>query len=204
MRPFAAAQLAALLLPITLVPASAAVVTFDAYQPRYDYSQPSIQTEGFDFTVPCANCMGVEDRPPLDINGNPLPGAFNGTASLLYSFDPLRITAVDGSDFFLDRLDLGQSWYVPDAEVGAAVTISYVLAAGGAGSVQGLLNRSYSTFVIGQQVLSVSISGGRGFGYVTLDNLVVNTVPEPASAGLALAALLGAGVARGRRSRHPS
>lgn len=203
MRPFAA-QLAALLLLTTLGPASAAVVTFDAYQPRYDYSLPSIQTEGFDFTVPCTNCMGVEDRPPLDINGNPLPGAFNGTPSLLYSVDPLRITAVDGGDFFLDRLDLGQSWYVPDAEVGTAVTISYVLAAGGTGSVQGRLDRSYSTFVIGQQVLSVSISGGRGFGYVTLDNLVVNTVPEPASAGLALVALLGAGVARGRRARHPS
>lgn len=118
--------------------------------------------------------------------------------------DPLSITAVDGGGFFLDRLDLGLSWYVPDVDVGSAVTISYVLAAGGTGSVQGTLDRSYGTFLVGQQVLSVSISGGRGFGYVTLDNLVVNTVPEPESAGLALAALLCAGAATGRRAQRPS
>lgn len=195
---------AALLLVTALGTASAAVVTFDGYQPLYDFSQSTVQTEGFIFSVGCVNCMGVEDRPPTEVGGNPLPGAFNGTPSLIYSVDPLSITAVDGGGFFLDRLDLGLSWYVPDVDVGSAVTISYVLAAGGTGSVQGALDRSYGTFLVGQQVLSVSISGGRGFGYVTLDNLVVNTVPEPESAGLALAALLCAGAATGRRAQRPS
>lgn len=191
--------LAPLLLAAAFGPASAAVVTFDGYMPRYDYSLQNIQTDGFNFTVACQDCMGVEDRPPEDLNGNPLPGAFNGTPSLLYSEDPLNITAVGGVAFYLDRLDLGQSWYVPDGDVGALVTVSYVLAAGGAGSVQTMLDRSYSTVLVGQEVLSASISGGRGFGYVTVDNLVVNNVPEPGSAGLALAALLGAGAATRRR-----
>ena len=190
--------LAALLLA-ALGPASAAVVTFDGYMPRYDYSMSTIQSEGFDFSVVCTGCMGVEDRPPEDAGGNPLPGAYNGTPSLLYSIDPLSITATGGAAFSLDRLDIGQSWYVPDADVGALVTISYVLAGGGTGSAQAALDRSYSTVLIGQEVLSVSISGGRGFGYITLDNLVVNDVPEPESGALAAAALLGAGLAMRRR-----
>jgi MYXO-CTERM domain-containing protein len=190
--------LAALLLATAMAPAMAAVVTFDSYMPRYDYSMSSIQTDGFDFTATCQNCMGVEDRPPQDLNGNPLPGAYNGTPSLLYSEDPLAITAVGGGAFYLDRLDLGQSWYVPDVEVGSLVTVSYVLAAGGSGSQQALLDRSYTTVVIGEDVLSVSITGGRGFGYVSLDNVVVNNLPEPASAGLGLVALLGAAAARRR------
>ncbi len=193
---------AALLLATALGPASAAVVTFDAYLPRYDYSMSSLQTDGFNFTVGCQSCMGVEDRPPEDVDGNPLPGAFNGTASLLYSTDPLAISAADGGAFFLDRLDLGQSWYVPDVDVGSLATVSFVLAAGGTGSVQMMLDRSYSTFVIGQEVTSVTISGGRGFGYVTLDNLVVNRVPEPQSAPLAVLALCGAFLAM--RRRQPS
>ena len=48
----------------------------------------------------------------------------------------------------------------------------------------------------------MTISGGRTFGYVSLDNLVVNNrVPEPASVGLALLALCSAGLAT--RRRHP-
>jgi MYXO-CTERM domain-containing protein len=78
-----------------------------------------------------------------------------------------------------------------------------VLAAGGTGSVQATLDRSYSTIVIGQDVLSVSITGGRDFGYISLDNVVVNNrLPEPESAGLAFVALLGAGAATRRRSRR--
>lgn len=196
MRPFA---LAALLLAAALGPASAAVVTFDSYQPRYDYSAVTIETEGFAFSAPCQQCMGVEDRVPEDLGGNPLPGAFNGTPYLLYSVDPLGITAVGGTAFYLDRLDLGQSWYVPDSEVGSLVTVSYALAAGGTGSRQATLGRSFTTVVVGEEVLSVSISGGRGFGYVALDNLVVNDLPEPASAPLALGALLCAGLATCRR-----
>jgi hypothetical protein len=197
--------LAALLLALTLAPASAAVVTFDSYMPRYDYSMSSISTDGFNFTVTCQNCMGVEDRPPEDLNGNPLPGAYNGTASLLYSEDPLSMTAVGGGAFYLEQLDIGQSWYVPAADVGSAVTVSYVLAAGGSGSVQATIDRSYSTVVIGQDVLSVSITGGRGFGYISLDNVVVNNrLPEPESAGLACVALLGAAAVTRRRSRRPA
>jgi hypothetical protein len=195
--------LAALLLAVTLAPASAAVVTFDSYMPRYDYSMSTISTDGFDFTVACQGCMGIDDQPPQDLNGNPLPGAYNGTPSLLYSQDPLSITAVGGGAFYLEQLDLGQSWYVPDAEVGSTVTVSYVPAAGGSGSVQATLDRSYSTIVIGQDVLSVSITGGRDFGYISLDNVVVNNrLPEPESAGLAFVALLGAGAATRRRSRR--
>jgi len=195
---------APLLLAAALSPAAAAIVTFDSYQPRYDYSMTNVETDGFNFTVGCQDCMGVEDRPPEDINGNPLPGAYNGTASLLYSIDPLSIMAVGGGAFFLDRLDLGLSWYVPDAEVGGVVTVSYLLAMGGSGSMDVTLDRSYSTLVIGQDVLSVSISGGRDFGYISLDNVVVNNrLPEPQSAGLALVALLGAGGASLRR-RAPS
>jgi hypothetical protein len=199
--------LAALLLAAALAPAapavSAAVVTFDSYMPRYDYSLSTISTDGFTFAVVCQNCMGVEDRPPEDLIGNPLPGAYNGTASLLYSEDPLSITAAGGDAFYLEQLDLGLSWYVPAADVGSTVTVSYVLAAGGSGSVQATLDRSYSTIAIGQDVLSVSISGGRGFGYVSLDNVVVNNrLPEPESAGLAAVALLGAGAVTRRRGRR--
>lgn len=192
--------LATLLLAAAIGPAAAAVVTFDSYSPRYDFSQSSIQTDGFSFTVACQNCMGVEDRPPLDLNGNPLPGAYNGTPTLIYSTDPLSISAVGGAAFYLDSLDLGLSWYVPDVDVGSVVTVTYLLAGGGSGSVSATLDRSYSTLVIGQDVLSASISGGRGFGYISLDNVVVDTqLPEPESAGLALVALLGAGAATRRR-----
>lgn len=191
--------LAALLLAATLGPASAAVVNFDSYMPRYDFSASSITTDGFTFSVTCTDCMGVDDRPPETLDGALLPGAYNGTASLIYSLDPLTITALGGSAFFLTQLDLGLSYYVPDNEVGSIATISYVLAGGGSGSMDVMLGRAYSTVAIGQDVLSVTISGGRTFGYLSLDNFVVNTVPEPASAGLALAALLGAGVAARRR-----
>ncbi len=195
--------LASLLLAAALGPASAAVVTFDSYAPRYAYAG-SIETDGFLFSVACLECVGVEDRPPADLDGNPLPGAYNGTATLLYGSDPLSIAAVDGTAFFLDRLDLGLSWYVPDIDVGSTITVTYQLVGGGTGSVSAVLDRSYSTLVIGQDVLGASISGGRGFGYISLDNVVVvNTVPEPESTGLAVVALLGAGVAWWRR-RAPS
>lgn len=190
--------LASLLLALALGPASAAVVTFDSYAPRYDFSG-SLETDGFRFSVACPNCVGVEDRPPTDLAGLPLPGAFNGTPTLLYGTDPLSIAAVDGAAFYLDRLDLGLSWYVPDIDVGSAITVTYQLIGGGTGSVSAVLDRSYSTLVIGQDVLGVSISGGRGFGYISLDNLVVNTVPEPESTGLAIVALLGAAFAWWRR-----
>ncbi|MFG6459998.1 hypothetical protein ACG04Q_00355 [Roseateles sp. DXS20W] len=194
--------LASLLLAAALGPASAAVVTFDSYAPRYAYSG-SIETDGLRFSAPCADCVGVEDRPPTDLDGLPLPGAFNGTPTLLYGSDPLSIAATDGSAFYLDRLDLGLSWYVPDIDVGSTITVTYQLVGGGTGSVSAVLDRSYSTLVIGQDVLGASISGGRGFGYISLDNVVVNTVPEPESTGLAVVALLGAGVAWWRR-RAPS
>lgn len=194
--------LASLLLAAALGPASAAVVTFDSYAPRYAYAG-SVETDGFLFSAPCLDCVGIEDRPPTDLDGNPLPGAFNGTATLLYGSDPLSIAAVGGTAFFLDRLDLGLSWYVPDIDVGSTITVTYQLVGGGTGSVSAVLDRSYSTLVIGEDVLGASISGGRGFGYISLDNVVVNTVPEPESTGLAVVALLGATFAWWRR-RAPS
>ena len=192
---------ALLLLAAAVGSASAAVVNFDSYAPKYDFSMTTIVTDGFSFTITC-QCMGVDDQQPTTLppQNDPLPGAYNGTASLLYSTDPLGFSAVGGGAFFLDRLDLGLSYYVPDSDVGGIATIAYTLAAGGSGSMDVALGRSYSTVVIGQDVLSVSISGGRTFGYVSLDNLVVNNrLPEPASAGLAALALCGAGLATRRR-----
>jgi hypothetical protein len=196
--------LAPLLLAAALSPATAAVVNFDTFSPRYDFSMTTIVTDGFSFTSTC-QCMGVEDRPPetLPPQSDPLPGAYNGTASLIYNTDPLKIMTVGGDAFFIDQLDLGLSYYVPDSEVGSIATLTYTLAGGGTGSMDVALFRSYSTVEIGQRVLDISISGGRTFGYVSLDNLIVNNVPEPASAGLALLALLGAGAATQRR-RAPS
>lgn len=193
-------RLFALLLLATAVgSASAAVVNFDNYSPRYDFSMTTIVTDGFSFTNTC-QCMGVEDRQPQTLGGDPLPGAYNGTASLIYSTDPLTISATSAAAFYLDRLDLGLSWYVPDTDVGSIATLTLSLAAGGTSSIDVALDRSYSTVLIGQDVLGVTISGGRSFGYVSLDNLVVNNrVPEPASAGLALLALCGAGFATRRR-----
>lgn len=173
----------------------AAVVDFNSHTPLYDFSQPFVISDGFRFASSC-NCLGVDDRQPQAVGGAPLPGAFNGTASLIYNTDPLVISAVDGAAFYLDSLELGLSWYVPDAEVGSLVTVTYALAAGGTGSVEAALGRSYSRLAVGEQVLSVNVSGSRSFGYVSLDNMVVNNVPEPESAALALVALLGAGAAR--------
>ncbi|MFG6412958.1 PEP-CTERM sorting domain-containing protein [Roseateles sp. DC23W] len=186
---------AAAMLCSALAQAGAAVINFNSYTPLYDYSSPVISTDGFFFTSTC-DCLGVEDRAPESVGGQQLPGAYNRTASLIYREDPLTITAVGGAAFYLDSLELGLSWYVPDADVGSLVTVAYVLAAGGNGSVDAALGRSYTTLAVGQDVLSVTISGGRSFGYVSLDNMVVNNVPEPESAALALVALLGAGAAR--------
>lgn len=180
-------------------PVSAAVVNFDGYQPRYDFTQPVIVSDGFRFAVTCL-CIGVEDRQPTDVFDQPLPGAYNGTASLIYSTDPLRVTAEDGAAFFLNRVDLGQSWYVPDADVGSTAILTYELAGGGQGQVDVVLDRSYHTVDVRQQVLGFTISGGRTFGYVTLDNLVVNEMPEPASTLLAGLALAGVALSR-RRAR---
>ena len=190
--------LAPLLLAVAFGPATAAVVNFDSYMPRYDFSMSTIVTDGFSFTSSC-DCIGVDDQQPQTVGGDLLPGAYNGTASLLYSVDPLTIAAVGGAAFYLDRLDLGLSYYVPDAEVGGIATLTLSLAGGGSSSIDVALDRSYTTVVIGQDVLGVTVNGGRSFGYVSLDNFVVNTVPEPESAGLALAALLGAGAAMRRR-----
>jgi hypothetical protein len=145
--------------------------------------------------------MAVDDRPPetLPPQSNPLPGAYNGTASLLYSHDPLKISAVGGVAFYLDRLDLGMSWYVPDQDVGNVATLTLTLAAGGTQDIDVALYRSYSTVAVGKEVLGVSISGGRTVGYLSLDNMVVNDVPEPESAGLAALALAGAAVVTRRR-----
>lgn len=192
---------ATLLLAAAFGPASAAVVNFDTYSPRYFFEDTTIVTDGFSFTSTC-KCMGVDDQRPLALDLTPLPGAYNGTASLIYSTDPLTIAADGGGAFFLDQFDLGLSWYVPDADVGRIATVAYALAGGGTGSLDVALGRSYSTVTVGQDVLSVTISGGRTFGYVSLDNLVVNNrVPEPASVGLALLALCSAGLAT--RRRHP-
>jgi len=191
--------LATLALALAVGPAAASVITFDSYQPMYEYTS-TLSTGGFVFTSSC-DCLGVDDQVPQDLSGNPLPGAFNGTASLLYSRDPLTMAAEGGAAFFLNQLDLGLSWYVPDSDVGMRILVTLRLAAGGTEVVGADLDRSYSTLEVNREVVGVSISGGRGFGYITLDNLVVNDnqVPEPASAGLALLALVSAGAAVRRR-----
>ncbi len=191
--------LAPLALAMALGPAAASVISFDSYQPRYEYTS-SLSSDGFVFTSAC-DCLGVDDQVPQDLDGNPLPGAFNGTASLLYSRDPLTIATEGGTAFFLNQLDLGLSWFVPDTDVGMRILVTLLLAAGGTEVVGADLDRRYSTGPVNREVVGVSLSGGRGFGYITLDNLVVdeNQVPEPASAALAVLALVGAGTAVRRR-----
>ncbi|RZJ10834.1 MAG: hypothetical protein EOP39_07715 [Rubrivivax sp.] len=192
--------LAALLLAVAIGPASAGtVITFDDYPDLYNFEPLEIVTDGFRFTAPCMECMGVEDRNPETIDGDPLPGAYNGTASLIYNTDPLAFAATAGQSFFLERLDIGLSWYVEDADVGSIATLTLDLGSGDTSTIDVALDRSYTTVVIDQRVLGVSISGGRSFGYITLDNIAVRDLPEPESAGLAALALLGAGVATRRR-----
>lgn len=200
-----AALLLALATALAPTPAAATVVDFDAFAARYDYTMSAVETGGLRFAVNCQPCLGVEDRPPTTLAGDPLPGAYNGTASLLYAVDPLTISATDGASFYLDRLDLGLSFYVPDGDVGGLALLTLTLAGGGTQAISVTLDRSYSTVAVGRQVLGLSISGGRSFGYVTLDNVVINDLPEPlpepGSAGLAALALLGAGLAARHRPR---
>ena len=193
--------LAALLLATALGPASARVITFDDSPGLYDFVPTEIVTDGFRFVSPCSECMGLDDRPPETTGFEPLPGAYNGTVSLIYRADPLTFMAAAGQAFFLERLDIGLSWYVDDADVGSVATLTLDLGSDGMSTIDVVLDRSYTTVVIDQRVLGVSISGGRPdlSSYISVDNIAVRDLPEPESAGLAVLALLGAGVATRRR-----
>lgn len=91
----------------------------------------------------------------------------------------------------LNSLDLGMSWYTSDLTATATIT----LVNGSTINEPVTITRDFTTFTFGLAATSVTISSPElSDGYLALDNVNVNAVPET---GTALAGFLGLGLGIG-------
>ena len=185
MKLFSIAVAAGLALAAT-TQASAVVVDFNSAVDSFTDTAP-FAVQGFTFSTPDSGLIGIWNSTPYQADGT-TPATFNGTGYLLAGYGNLVIEATDGSSFLLNGWDLALGWY--QSVTPNTVTATFDLAGGG------------------QAITRITLSSGDATGntfasgYISLDNVNVSAVPEPASLALMLGglALVGAAARRSGRS----
>jgi hypothetical protein len=184
--------------------ASAVIIDFNASVESFADIDP-FTTEGFSFaSVTTGGLVGIWTSTPFSADNT--PAVYNDTPYLLAGYGGLSITATDGSSFILNGWDLALGWY--QSVTPNTVTATFELAAGGQ-VVQTLTLRSdsFSSTSLNQAVTRITLSSasevGSTFneGYISLDNINVSAVPEPASMALLLGGLALLGTAARRHQR---
>lgn len=129
----------------------------------------------------------------------PTQGPFDGTPYLLDGFgDVFTVTAAGGAAFTLDSFSAALGWYTSGAPT--PITVTYALAGGGTSTATYTLTDTFTTFAPGLEVTAATFDMGTLGGYMSLDDLTVSSVPEPAPATLMISGLALAGFIARRRS----
>ena len=129
----------------------------------------------------------------------PNSGPFDGTPYLLDGFSDLfTVTATGGAAFKLDSFSAALGWYTSGTP--ASISVTYTLAGGGTSASTYTLTDNFTTFTPGLAVTSATFDMGGLSSYMSLDDVTVSSVPEPAPATLMLSGLVLAGLAARRRA----
>lgn len=177
-------------------------ITFDGFTPNFSLVGPMIgplTTDGFTFVgadpyLGSGTTFGVSIGPSVPVASD------NGTPFVVFRAS-VSFGRTDGGAFFLQTVDMGQSWY--SSWTPRPVYITLTLPGGETTRTRVNLYQSFSTFSIGMDVTSVTISEVYpNSGFFALDNVNVvtqdttpspNPVPEPSTylAGLSALGMLG-------------
>lgn len=162
---------------MALAPAQGAVVSFDGFTPATT-CLPAITTDGLSFAPLSANCAGVWSSNPVSSNGTP---------GLIYGFGSMQMTADGGGSFVLSSFLAGISWYSTQT----TATIGYTFDLTGGGTANGTfdIGRGFALYSFDKSITKATFTG-LSDGYVAMDNVTFNRVPEPGTF-----ALLGLGIA---------
>jgi len=172
--------------------AHAEVVNFNEFSSSFQGS-PSFSSGSLTFTEPSDSfTLGVWTIAPS-------AGPSNGTPYLLDGFsDVFTMTATGGGAFTLDSFSAALGWYTTG--VPQTITVTYALAGGGTSGATYTLTDDFTTFAPGLEVTSATFQMNDINGYMSLDDVVINSVPEPAPAMSMLAGLALAAFAARRRA----
>ena len=129
----------------------------------------------------------------------PTQGPFDGTPYLLDGFaDVFTVTAAGGAAFKLDSFSAALGWYT--AGTPRPISVTYTLAGGGTSVATYTLTDTFTNFTPGLDITSATFDMGGLGGYMSLDDVTVNSVPEPTPAMMMLAGLVLAGLVGRRRA----
>ena len=171
----------------------AETVTFDEFGSSFQGTTP-FSSGSLTFSS-SSNVLGVWTSAPS-------VGPFNGTPYLLDGFGgQMTMNRTDLGDFTLNSFEMALGWYQPVAS--ATVTVTYYLAAGGTSTASLALDTSnFATFTPGVAIKKATFDlSGAPDGYISLDNINVNAVPEPGTWALMIGGLaVVGGMARRRRA----
>lgn len=166
-------------------PAVAEVVDFNEFTSSFQ-GVPSFTSGSLTFALSSGlDYLGVWTTPPDK-------GAYDGTPYLLDAApDNFVIRRTDAAAFSLGSFDVALGWY--QAASTGSIRVTYDLVSGGRTSVVYGITSDFATIRPGLSITAATFDLAGAPGYISLDNVYVNTVPEP-STPLLLAAGLGLGL----------
>ena len=172
--------------------AHAEVVTFNEFANSFQ-GTPAFSSGSLAFTEsPDSFALGVWTTVPS-------AGPYDGTPYLLDGFsDVFTMTATGGAAFKLDSFSAALGWYTTG--VPQTISVTYALAGGGTSAATYTLTDDFTSFAPGLEVTSATFKMNDINGYMSLDDVVINSVPEPAPAMSMLAGLALAAFAARRRA----
>ena len=177
-------------LALTAAPANAAVVDFEGYTDtlaQLPFSGANIGGLTFD-----TNFYQYISASPGDGQAD------NGTDYYINGYYGATITKTGGGSFKLNSFDLARSYYT---DSNFAVTFTFNHFGGGSTSATfGASPPSFTTHTFNLPQLA-SIQIGSTNGYVALDNITYNAVPEPTTWAMMLLGFFGLGSALRARRR---